>query len=67
MTAVSVNPRQVRDFAKAIGKLAKTDAIDAAVLAHFAEAIRPAVRSLPDAVALGALDHRVEGGRSHRL
>ena len=36
-----VNPRQVRDFAKALGKLAKTDAIDAAVLARFAEAIRP--------------------------
>lgn len=43
-----VNPRQVRDFAKATGKLAKTDAIDAAVLAHFADAIRPQVRSLPD-------------------
>ena len=36
-----VNPRQVRDFAKATGKLAKTDRIDAAVLAHFAEAVRP--------------------------
>ena len=36
-----VNPRQVRDFAKALGQLAKTDAIDAAVLAHFAEAVRP--------------------------
>ena len=44
-----VNPRQVRDFAKATGKLAKTDAIDAAVLAHFAEAIRPVPRPLPDA------------------
>ncbi len=44
-----VNPRQARDFAKAIGKLAKTDAIDAAVLAHFAEAVRPKPRSLPDA------------------
>lgn len=44
-----VNPRQVRDFAKALGKLAKTDTIDAGVLAHFAEAIRPAPRSLPDA------------------
>lgn len=44
-----VNPRQARDFAKATGRLAKTDAIDAAVLAHFAEAIRPAVRPLPDA------------------
>jgi len=48
---VVVNPRPVRDFAKATGKLAKTDAIDAAVLAHFAEAIRPEVRALPDAQA----------------
>jgi len=44
-----VNPRQVRRFAEATGRLAKTDALDAAVLAHFAEAIRPAVRPLPDA------------------
>lgn len=43
-----VNPRQARDFAKATGKLAKTDAIDAAALAHFARAIRPEVRPLPD-------------------
>ena len=43
-----VNPRQVRDFAKATGRLAKTDAIDAAILAHFAEAVRPEPRSLPD-------------------
>jgi transposase len=43
-----VNPRQVRDFAKAIGQLAKTDAIDAAVLALFAERVRPTVRPLPD-------------------
>jgi transposase len=43
-----VNPRQVRDFAKAIGQLAKTDAIDAAVLALFAERVRPDVRPLPD-------------------
>ena len=42
-----VNPRQVRDFAKATGKLAKTDRIDAAVLAHFfAEALRPEPRPL---------------------
>lgn len=44
-----VNPRQVRDFAKALGKLAKTDALDAAVLAHFAEAVRPEPRPLVDA------------------
>ena len=44
---VVVNPRQVRDFAKAAGKLAKTDALDAQTLAHFAEVMRPA-RSMPD-------------------
>jgi transposase len=49
MTPVVVNPRQVRDFAKATGELAKTDGIDAGVLAHFAEAIRPEVRPLPEA------------------
>ena len=43
-----VNPRQVRDFAKAVGHLAKTDALDAQVLAHFAEVIRPAPRPLPE-------------------
>ena len=48
---VVVNPRQVRDFAKATGKLAKTDALDAAVLAHFAEVVRPPVRPLRDAEA----------------
>ena len=42
-----VNPRQVRDFARATGCLAKTDAIDARVLAHFAAAIRPNPRPLP--------------------
>jgi len=44
-----VNPRQVRDFAKATGKLAKTDTLDAHVLAHFAAAVQPAPRPLPDA------------------
>ena len=43
-----VNPRQVRDFAKSTGRLAKTDGIDAEVLSHFAEAVRPRVRPLPD-------------------
>ena len=42
-----VNPRQVRDFAKATGKLAKTDALDAAALAHFAEAVQPTPRAAP--------------------
>lgn len=46
-TAV-VNPRQVREFAKASGRAAKTDALDAEVLAHFAEALRPEVRPLRD-------------------
>ena len=46
---VVVNPRQVRDFARATGKLAKTDALDAAVLAHFAAVVRPPVRPLRDA------------------
>ena len=54
---VVVNPRQVRDFARATGKLAKTDALDAAVLAHFAAVVRPPVRPLRDAEtqALGSL------------
>ena len=46
-----VNPRHVRDFARAGGQLAKTDSLDAQVLAHFAEAMRPAPRGLPDASA----------------
>jgi transposase len=46
-----VNPRQVRDFAKAMGRLAKTDAIDALTLALFGERVRPAVRPLPDETA----------------
>ena len=44
-----VNPRQVRDFAKATGRLAKTDALDAAVLAQFAEVVKPEPRPLNDA------------------
>jgi transposase len=46
---VVVNPRQGRDFAKATGQLAKTEALDAAVLAHCAEAVRPTPRPLPEA------------------
>jgi transposase len=46
-----VNPRQVRDFAKAVGKLAKTDVVDAEVIARFAEVIRPEIRPLKDADA----------------
>lgn len=60
LPVVVVNPRQIRDFARATGTLAKTDAIDARVLAHFAEAIRPAQRPLPgaEAKALSALVSR---------
>ena len=47
-----VNPRQVRDFAKATGKLAKTDRIDAQTLAHFGEAIQPEPRPVPEGEAL---------------
>jgi transposase len=46
-----VNPRQIRDFARATGRLAKTDALDAAVIALFAERVRPPLRPLPDAAA----------------
>jgi len=46
---VVVNPRQARDFARATGQLAKTDALDARALAHFADVIRPTPRPLPDA------------------
>ena len=49
LPVVVVNPRQVRDFARATGKLAKTDSLDAAAIAHFAEAVRPPVRPLRDA------------------
>jgi transposase len=52
LPVVVVNPRQVRDFAKATGALAKTDSIDADVLSRFAEAVRPALRPVPDAVTL---------------
>jgi transposase len=48
LPVVVINPRQGRDFAKALGQLAKTDRIDARMLALFAERIRPAVRLLPD-------------------
>jgi transposase len=46
-----VNPRQARDFARSTGRLAKTDAIDAALLALFAERVRPEPRPLPDAAS----------------
>ena len=57
LPVVVINPRHARDFAKATGQLAKTDAIDAARLAQFADVVRPPVRPLPDAQtqALAAL------------
>ena len=48
LPVVVVNPRQARDFARATGQLAKTDALDARALAHFADVIRPTPRPLPD-------------------
>jgi transposase len=48
LAVVVVNPAQVRSFAQALGRRAKTDPIDAGVIAHFAEATKPAIRPLPD-------------------
>ena len=56
LSVVVANPRQVRDFAKATGKLAKTDRLDAHVLAHFADAVRPAVRPVADEQAQALAD-----------
>jgi len=58
LPAAVVNPKQVRDFAKATGKLAKTDGIDAAILAHFGEAIRPVVQVIGDELSQ-ALEARI--------
>lgn len=60
LPVVVVNPRQVRAFARALGRLAKTDTLDAAVLAHFAEAVHPTPRPLANAatVELQALVER---------
>ena len=57
LPVVAVNPRQVRDFARATGRLAKTDAIDAGLLARFGEAVQP-----PGACAAGLCKRRVTGG-----
>lgn len=48
LPAMAINPRNVRDFAKSLGKLAKTDRIDAIILARFAQAIRPPLRPVAD-------------------
>ena len=51
LPVVVVNPRQIRDFAKSIGRLAKTDVIDAGVIAHFASAVRPELRPMKDSAS----------------
>ena len=66
LPVVVVNPAQVRAFATAIGQRAKTDPIDAAVIAHFAEATKPQVRPLPDAATQALADLVTGGGRSFR-
>jgi transposase len=60
LPALAVNPRQVRDFARACGRLAKTDSLDAAVIALFAERIRPELRPQPNSEtqALGEIAAR---------
>lgn len=49
LPVVAVNPRQIRDFARSLGRLAKTDTLDARVLAQFAAVVQPPIRPLPDA------------------
>ena len=51
LPVVVINPRQIRDFAKSIGRLAKTDVIDAGVIARFASAVRPELRPLKDSLS----------------
>jgi transposase len=60
LPVVVVNPRQIRDFAKATGRLAKTDAIDARTIARFGEAVRPEIREIksPETQELAALNTR---------
>jgi transposase len=60
LPATPVNPRQVRDFAKSTGKLAKTDSLDARVIAHFGYAIRPVPHPVPDT-------HDLKVAQSRRL
>ncbi|MBZ0259995.1 MAG: transposase, partial [Hyphomicrobiales bacterium] len=56
LPVVVVNPRQVHNFAKALGLNAKTDPLDAYVIARFAEASKPVIRALPDADTLALAD-----------
>ena len=78
LPVVVVNPRQIRDFARALGRLAKTDRLDAAAIALFAARVRPEIRPLPDGQArlLGELVARrrqviemivAEGNRARQL
>ena len=75
LTTAVVNPRQVRDFGKAVGQLAKTDALDAALLARFAQAVRPEARPgpRPEDAELAALVRRrrdlvaLQGAERQRL
>lgn len=75
LPVIVVNPRQVRDFAKATGQWAKTDTLDAQGLARFAEVIQPSLRVIPDAQTqeLAALLARrrqvlaMQGAEQHRL
>jgi transposase len=69
LPVVVVNPRQVRDFARAPGQLAKTDALEARARAHFADAIRPTPRPVPDAQTqeLRTLEQNRLAGTSGRL
>ena len=53
LPVVIINPRQIRDFARATGRLAKNDRLDAEIIARFAAAIRPQVRALPDEATQG--------------
>ena len=66
LPVVVVNPAQVRAFAQALGRRAKTDPIDAAVIARFVEATRPEVRPLPDEATGRSLIWSPGGGRSSR-
>jgi transposase len=56
LPVVVVNPKQVHNYAKALGLNAKTDAIDASVIARFAEAVKPEIRALPDAETIALAD-----------
>ena len=62
-----VKPRQVRDFSRATGQLAKTDALDAQVLVRVGAAVKPQVRALPDGAAPLLRDRKLGGRRQkHR-